>query len=260
MKLYWFAIATCLAATAAPAFGDAATPAPKKKRVPPVFAAIEDKPGLPRVLLIGDSISMGYTLPTRKLLAGVANVHRPPINCGPTTRGLEKIDRWLGDGKWDAIHFNWGLHDLKYMGPQGQNLADPKAPDSQQQVPIEAYEENLRALVARLKETGAKLIWRTTTPVGKTARGRVSGDSVRYNKVAAKIMREHHIAVDDQYAYALPRLAEIQNRDGVHFNRDGSQQLAEQTAAAVRKALETPAAEQPTGGGRPRNRGSQSLR
>ena len=79
---------------------------------------------LPRVLIIGDSISIGYTLPVRKLLDGRANVHRAAANCGPTTRGLESLDAWLGDKPWDVIHFNWGLHDLKYMGPQGQNLAD----------------------------------------------------------------------------------------------------------------------------------------
>jgi acyl-CoA thioesterase-1 len=91
---------------------------PKKKRQkPPVMRPIEDVEGLPRVLLIGDSISIGYTLPVRELMQGVANVHRPLTNCGPTTEGLQHIDQWLGKEKWDVIHFNWGLHDLKYMGP-----------------------------------------------------------------------------------------------------------------------------------------------
>lgn len=46
-------------------------------------APITDTPGLPRVLLIGDSISMGYTLPVRDLLKGRANVHRIPENGTP---------------------------------------------------------------------------------------------------------------------------------------------------------------------------------
>jgi acyl-CoA thioesterase-1 len=50
---------------------------------------------LPRVLLIGDSISIGYTIPTRKLLKGKANVHRIPVNGGPTTRGLEQVENWV---------------------------------------------------------------------------------------------------------------------------------------------------------------------
>src|SRR5436309_269245 len=89
---------------------------PAQPKVDPVLAPIQDKEGLPRVLLIGDSISMGYTLPVRKLLDGKANVHRIPENGGPTTTGLAQIDRWLGDGKWDVIHFNWGLHDIKRDG------------------------------------------------------------------------------------------------------------------------------------------------
>lgn len=71
-----------------------------------VALLVQDEPGLPRVLLIGDSVSGGYTLATRKLLAGKANVHKAPENCGPTGNGLKKLDIWLGDGHWDVIHFN----------------------------------------------------------------------------------------------------------------------------------------------------------
>ncbi len=61
----------------------------------PSLAPVEDVLGLPRVLLIGDSISMGYTIPTRELLAGKANVHRVPENGGPTSHGAERMDAWL---------------------------------------------------------------------------------------------------------------------------------------------------------------------
>src|SRR5262249_4795155 len=84
-----------------------------KGKADPAFAPVKDDPALPRVLLIGDSISIGYTVPARKLLQGKANVHRIPENGGPTSNGSAKLDKWLGDGKWDVIHFNWGLHDLK---------------------------------------------------------------------------------------------------------------------------------------------------
>jgi hypothetical protein len=66
---------------------------------------------LPRVLLIGDSVSRGYTQAVRTALAGKANVHRAPANCGPTASGIKNIEVWLGDGKWDVIHFNFGIHD-----------------------------------------------------------------------------------------------------------------------------------------------------
>ena len=111
MKLHIFTIATLIALIATTtAVAQQPTKQPPKRNPNPAFAQVEDVPGLPRVLLIGDSISIGYTAHVRAMLKGVANVHRPLTNCGPTTRGLENIDAWLGDGKWDVIHFNWGLH------------------------------------------------------------------------------------------------------------------------------------------------------
>jgi acyl-CoA thioesterase-1 len=203
----------------------------------PVFAKIVDDPGLPRVLLIGDSISMGYTLPVRERLQGRANVHRIPTNGGPTTRGLEAINAWLGDGKWDAIHFNWGLHDLKYVNDAGQ-LADVET--GRPQVPLEQYEQNLRRLVARLQQTGARLIWCTTTPVPEGSAGRRAGDEAKYNESAAKVMAELGVTVNDLCAFAQERLADIQRPANVHFTPRGSDALAGQVADSILKALGKP--------------------
>ena len=52
---------------------------------------VVDDPKLPRVLLIGDSVSRGYTQSVRKALAGKANVHRAPANCGPTSLSTPAI-------------------------------------------------------------------------------------------------------------------------------------------------------------------------
>lgn len=199
-----------------------------KRRPNPVYAPIQDDPALPRVLLIGDSISIGYTLPTRAALAGKANVYRPPTNCGPTIRGLEQIDQWLGDGKWDVIHFNWGLHDLKFI-------------EGKRQVPLDQYENNMRRLVARLKKTGAKLIWCSTTPVPKgCSPPRTNEDVIAYNAVAGKLMRAEGIAIDDLYGFALPQLERIQRPANVHFTPEGSKTLASRVAASILKALEKP--------------------
>jgi len=193
----------------------------------PALAPVEDVAGLPRVLLIGDSISMGYTVPTRELLTGKANAHRVLDNCGPTSHGVERIDVWLGEGKWDVVHFNFGLHDLKRME------------DGKQQVPIEQYEANLKTIVGKLKATGAKLIWASTTPVpdAKVSPPRSNADVIAYNEVAAKVMTENAIPIDDLYSFALPRLADIQTPANVHFTPAGSRALAEQVAWAIRKAL-----------------------
>jgi acyl-CoA thioesterase-1 len=225
-------LVSCLAFTAF----SAQEPKPAAKPAGPL-TPIKDQEGLPRVLLIGDSISIGYTLPVRELLKGKANVHRPSANCGPTSRGVSGIDQWLGKGKWDVIHFNWGLHDLKYLGPKGQNLADPKATDSHQQIPPAEYEKNLQLLVKRMKKTGAHLIWCSTTPVPSGAKGRVVGDSMKYNQIALRVMKEHDIPVDDLYGFSIGKLEKIQRPANVHFTPEGSRMLAEEVVKAISRQL-----------------------
>lgn len=202
-----------------------ATAAEKPKH--PSVIPIEDVPGLPRVLLIGDSISMGYTLPVRELLKGKANVHRIPANGGPTTRGLASIDKWLGDGNWDVIHFNWGIHDLRHMD------------DGKRQVEPADYEKNLRALVEKLKATGAKLIWATITPIPEPPLKpeRTFGSEEEYNEIAAKVMKENGIPINDLNAWITPRFEELQKPQDLHYQEEGSKYLAEKVAREIEALL-----------------------
>jgi lysophospholipase L1-like esterase len=192
---------------------------------------------LPRVLILGDSITMGYTPIVQQMLSGEADVVRPDENCGATAHGLERLDAWLGDGHWDVIHFNFGLHDLKYVDGQGETVPPEQGAV---QVPLDTYEANLEQIVQRLRQTGAKLIWGSTTPVPAGAVGRIADDAVHYNAVAQRVLRRRlgeERVVNDLHAYALPRLAEIQQPANVHFTPAGSQALAEQVASAIRQQL-----------------------
>jgi acyl-CoA thioesterase-1 len=197
--------------------------APKAPKATP----IPDDPALPRVLIIGDSISMGYTQPVRDLLKGKANVHRIPENGGPTKNGMAKIDVWLGKDKWDVIHFNWGIHDLKYM------------PDEKRQVEPADYEKNLRALVAKMKATGAKLIWATTTPIpsGELNPPRRFGEVSEYNAIAQRVMSENGVTIDDLNTAITPQLAKLQNPKDVHYSAEGSKFLAAEVAKSIEAAL-----------------------
>ena len=214
----------CASLLALPALGQAQNTKPKR---PNPMAPIRDVAGLPRVMLIGDSISIGYTLPTRELLKGKANVHRIPTNGGPTTKGLVQIDSWLGDSKWNVIHFNWGLHDLKFM------------PHGKRQVTLVAYEKNLDSLVRRLKQTGAKLIWRNTTPVpeAKVRPKRIPADVESYNAAAKRVMQKQRVPIHDLYSFALARLEKIQLSANVHFTPEGSAALAHEVAKDILDAL-----------------------
>jgi len=202
----------------------------------PSFAQVEDVPGLPRVLLIGDSISMHYTVPVRKLLEGTANVHRPACNCRSTRQTLAELDNYLGEGHWDVISFNWGIHDLTCKNEAGKASAPP---EGKHQVPLDEYRQNLQTLVQRLKRTGARLIWVSTTPVGRLAEAkgyRQDSDVRAYNAVAANVMKTEGVIINDLYIVIKPQ-AESLLRDGVHFNQEGIAVTAENVAGAIQKSL-----------------------
>lgn len=227
MKLR-LALATLLIGSLVSAVAQTATPKttePAKKD--PAMELVTDLPGLPRVLLIGDSISIGYTVPVRELLKGKANVHRILENGGPTPNGKEKLKKWLGTNKWDVIHFNWGLHDLKSMET------------GKAQVSLEDYEKNLREMVKQLKETQAKLIWCATTPVpdARLNPPRKDSDVQAYNAIAKKVMDENKIPTNDLYAYTLPKLADVQLPANVHFSKDGCAFLAKRVAKSIEETL-----------------------
>jgi acyl-CoA thioesterase-1 len=198
-----------------------------------------DNPNLPRVMIIGDSISVGYTDGVREELAGTANVYRVQGNAGPSSSGVQRVDEWIasGNGHWDVIHFNFGLHDVK-LGTGGKDNRPYPTADGHQ-VPAADYERNLREIVAKLKRTGATLVWCSTTPIpqGKLDPPRRPGDEITYNQIARKVMLENGVAIDDLHAAALARMPGIQQPANVHFTKDGSAVLAKQVAASIRSAL-----------------------
>ena len=205
----------------------------------PEFIFSKSSQVLPNVLIIGDSISIGYTPFVKELLAGKANVYRPtlengnPENCEGTTKGVQNIDRWLsntGHGEspyqWDIIHFNFGLHDLKHVDPvTGKNSNNPKDP---QQADLGKYKKNMEIIVKKLKAAKAQLIFATTTPYPDDVQGvlRDPGMPVKYNKAAVKIMNKNDIEINDLYAFMLPRMNEMQLKKNVHFKPEGYKALA----------------------------------
>lgn len=196
----------------------------------PAIRSLKDEAGLPRVLLIGDSISIGYTLAVREKLQGRANVHRIPQNGGATEVGLAKMKDWLGDGRWDVIHFNFGLHDAKY------------ASETTMRSSRDEYAANLRTLVGQMKATGAKLIFATTTPVpmgGVLSPTRKFDSIPARNEVALQVMRENGVAIDDLYAVTLPVFEKVGRANDVHFQPEGYELLAGAVATSIEKSLAT---------------------
>ena len=216
----------CAGAVAAP--GPAAdSPAGKKEGV-----------RLPRVLIIGDSISIGYTPPLTEMLKGEAAVTHHKGNAQFTGTGLRMLDQWVGDTKWDVIHFNWGLWDLCYRHPDSKVQGHRDKVKGTLTTTLDQYEENLEQLVTRLQRTGATLIWASTTLVPDGEAGRIVGDDRKYNEAAARVMGKHGIPIDDLYGLTKgfsPAL--FQEPGDVHYTKEGYRRIAGQVAGEIRKAL-----------------------
>lgn len=179
----------------------------------------------PKVLIIGDSISIGYTPVVARLLKDKAQVVHSPGNAQNSSYGLKNVKKWLGDGKWDVIHVNWGLWDLR----RGKGKFE---------VPVEEYEKNIRASLKQIKATGAKVIWASTTPVKMpNAHKRRDEDVQAYNAAAKKVCAELNIPIDDLYKVAAPDKEKLLVKDGVHFSKPGYEKLGAAVAERIKQDL-----------------------
>lgn len=207
------------------------------------FINPNDTSKLPRVLIIGDSISIGYTDPVRRNLMGIADVFRPPVNCQHTGYGLAKINAWLGTDEWDVIHFNFGIWDTHLLDSKGNLLSgsidgdkDSPTGDIQIRHTPEQYKDNLTQLVEVLKGTSAKLIWASSTPIMYRTGARFETIPT-LNRIAADIMHTYGVAINDLYAFVLPQIKRWQDPDQCHFNAQGNTQLGKQVAECIQLAI-----------------------
>ena len=165
-----------------------------------------EESALPSVLILGDQIYQQPATELRKELKGKAEVNFPGMKPGEvwnSTTALELLDRQLGDGRWDLIHFNCGLGDLIHRVPGVRAFrVMPRHAGGIRTTNPRQYEKNLHALVTRLKTTGAKLVWATTTPIRHSSTNVFAkGTEIEYNAIAAKVMAGHGIPTNDMYVF-----------------------------------------------------------
>jgi acyl-CoA thioesterase-1 len=195
------------------------------------------------ILILGDSISIGYTPFVQKELHNKANVNRPlisefsympnrhllidglPKNCASTKYTLKHVKKWIGDGdkKWDIIHANWGLWDAK----------DTSASD---------YETMLTELIKILKKNSNVLIIATTTPV--SSENYYSSNAARkknnkidiFNQIVYKLSNDFELYVNDLYK-DVSNNNSIYLSDGIHFTKRGYQLLGKKVSISIQKFL-----------------------
>jgi dienelactone hydrolase/lysophospholipase L1-like esterase len=195
---------------------------------------VAQTPELPRVVLIGDSIRIGYAPLVAKRLQGKAVVISAKDNGGDSANVLKNLEVWAVQQKADLVHFNCGLHDLKLDKKSQLHQVEP-----------EPYEGNLRRIVARLKGTGTAVVFASTTPIHDerhakrgAAFDRLEADVRRYNAIAAKVMNEAGAPVHDlHWVVTQAGPDKLLGGDGTHYTPAGNERLADAVADCVLRQL-----------------------
>ena len=173
-----------------------------------------------RIVLVGDSIRMGYA-PEVILLLGGQEVFSHPINAGSTKEILAHFDEWIVNYRPDIVHINAGIHDVKRV---------PTITSDHVTLPAE-YANNVRTILTRIRnETGATIIWGTSTPVmnpqfnsspAAAERGSYifNDELVEYNKIALDVVEKlGGISVDELYSQVVrENTASIHDDTHIHY-------------------------------------------
>ena len=194
-----------------------------------------EKADLPKVVLIGDSIRIGYAPLVGKKLAGKATVISFAANGGDSGNVLKHLDEWVIKHQPALVHLNCGLHDLKFSKKDKKHQIEPAQ-----------YEANLKAIVQRIRKgTKATLIFANTTPIHderhakrKAAFDRLQKDVELYNDIAAKVMKTLDVPVNDLHGVVMKQGTDkLLGADGTHYTQAGNEKLAEAVAEVIGRYL-----------------------
>lgn len=178
------------------------------------------KHDLPRVLLIGDSITRSYEGKVRELLKGKAYVDYIATSYSIDTKMFATlIDAFYKDDKYALVHFNNGLHG-EYVGTR-------------------TYAAKLGKIVRKM--TDSKVVLVTSTVVNE------NGNKVRHpiwhkivkarNSAVHAIAGECGYGVDDLYSVSLSIKKEDRSEDGIHYAEGGVNALADAVAKCITENL-----------------------
>jgi len=203
---------------------------------------------MPKLFVIGDSISIYYGPYLEKYLQGIALYERKQDDgtannnldypTGANGGDSEMVLKYLAhklkerDFKPDYLLLNCGLHDIK-RNPVTREI----------QVPEKEYRENLETIFQLLKKKNIRLIWMRTTPVVDNIHNaksrsfhRFAADVETYNQIADKICRKHKVPVIDLYSFSK-QLGEKQFKDHVHYKEPACALQAAFIAGAVQSIM-----------------------
>lgn len=206
------------------------------------------------VLLIGDSIRLGYQSRVEKLLGENVKVYAPDENCRFTKFALWGMFSWMegfGSPKIDAAHFNTGIWDIHRCTADGELFT-----------PIDEFADQQRRLAIQMKSYTENVIYANCTPGGKgldVEDARINAlvntdpefakvhltapmeewnaDIRRYNDAAENVMHGMGIPVNDFYSAIIADTEKYVCGDGVHMTDEGYDLLAKMAAEKILEML-----------------------
>jgi len=179
-----------------------------------------DRDGVPRVLLVGDSITKSYHSFVEKNLGerfAVARLSTSACVCDPDF--LKQLQPLVEGYDFSIIHFNNGLHGWGYSE--------------------EEYAEGYEAVVDWLlgHAPKAKLILALTTPDRRIDRNGELDPGFRRvrerNRIAQAVALKRNLPVNDLFSLVSDH-PEYFSDDCIHFNEQGQSLLGDQVTKAIR--------------------------
>ena len=190
-----------------------------------------------KVLLLGDSIRMGYDSYVKELLQGEFDVYYDDADNGRfAAYTLWQANQAFKRDHYDIVHWNNGYWDMNIEAPMTEAIH-----------PVDEYVRFLKRILAEIRRNGAVPIFATTTPilspgaaadVTGTGADNINYDNewvVRYNAAAKELMASEGVAVNDLYSICLADAHYFKCRDLLHLTEEGYLRCAEQTADIIRK-------------------------
>ena len=189
-----------------------------------------------KVLLLGDSIRMGYQQYVKEALEGEFEVRYPEDNGRFAAYTLWQVNQEL---KWnpdiELVHFNNGYWDMNVEAPMTEPIH-----------PVEEYVSFLRRIVNLCRQCGAKVVFATTVPILEDG---AAGDNTgvqgtinyknewvtTYNAAAVSLMAELDVPVNDLYALCMEDDNRYKCEDLLHLSEEGSRRCAAQVAEYIRR-------------------------
>ena len=157
-----------------------------------------------RVLLLGDSIRMGYDSMVKELLSDKYEVLFPEDNGRFSSYTLWQMNQYFkNEGSFDLVHWNNGYWDM-----------NPERPMNEPIHPVEEYVSILKRMIRLIRSQNAEPVFATTTPVYKVG-GAKDNTGIeaeisyqdswvqKYNHAAKILMQKEQVTVNDLYALCL---------------------------------------------------------